>query len=363
MLKPFANGIEIHKLQILRHSVQILVILMMLLVPAIARYANYVAADDIDSQIESWDGSFQGATMEGIDATFRALPNGEMTREGLDTPERDTQGVIGYSRAFRGGPWSAELFGFSMTDPLGALESMIARKHVAKVVVISLIIPVVLTIFFGRIFCSWICPMGLILEVTDKLRKLLKFLEVKTYNVRFSRGTKFALLGVGLISSAILSVPILGYVYPPAIISREFHDLIFTLFDRAEAKLLGFSFVGLTWMSLILLGIVVFEVLVSRRWWCRYICPGGGVYILLGTKRPVRVQLLKEKCTHCVDCVVACPMGLNPMNNDMGMECDNCGECISSCHDDALKYAVSLSSRSDRQALPPAATTAKVSQT
>ncbi len=334
--------IEIHKLQILRRTVQITVILMMLLVPAIARYANSVAADDIDSQMKSWEGSFQGNTLAGIDTVFRALPNGEMTRPGLDTPERDHQGVINYSRAFHGGPWSAELFGLSMTDPLGAAESIVARKHVAKVVLISLIIPILLTALFGRIFCSWICPMGLLLEITDKFRKVLKFLEIKTYNVRFTRGTKFALLVVGLISSAILSVPILGYVYPPAIISRELHDLIFTLFDRAEAKLLGFTFVGLTWMSLILLGIILFEVVISRRWWCRYVCPGGALYILLGIKRPVRIKLLESKCTHCVDCVVACPMGLNPMNNQMGAECDNCGACISSCHDDALKYSVGL---------------------
>lgn len=351
--------IEIHKLQILRRFVQISVILMMMLVPAIARYANSVAADDIDGHIEAWDGSIQGETMAGIDSVFRALPNGEMTRQGLDTPERDRQGVIGYSRAFRGGPWSAELFGLSMTDPLGALESIIASKHLTRVVVISLILPVILTALFGRIFCSWICPMGLILEITDKCRRVLKYLEIKTYNVRFKRGTKFAMLAVGLVSTAILSVPILGYIYPPAIISRELHDLVFTLFDRAEANLLGISFVGLTWMSLILLAIIVFELLVSRRWWCRYVCPGGAVYMMLGAKRPIRVKLLESKCTHCVDCVVACPMGLNPMKNEMGMECDNCGACISSCHDDALKYTISLGSTTDNATLNATASTVK----
>ena len=330
--------LEIHKLQVVRRIVQIAVIVIMLLVPAIARYANSVAADNIDGHIEKWQGSVQGTVFKEIDTVFRALPDGEMTRPGLDEPERHRQGVINYSRAFRGGPWSAELFGLSMTDPLGALESIVARRHVAPVVVISLIVPVLLTLVFGRVFCSWICPMGFILEISDHFRKLLKFLEIRTYNIRFSRNTKFALLVTGLSGTAVLSVPILGYIYPPAIISRELHDLVFTLFDRAEANLLGFSLVGLTWMSLILLGIIAFELLIARRWWCRYVCPGGALYILLGAFRPIRVQLSSEKCTRCVDCVVACPMGLNPMNNQMGMDCDNCGACISSCHDDALRY-------------------------
>jgi ferredoxin-type protein NapH len=338
--------IRIHKLQILRHAVQILVILLLLLVPAVARYANSVAADDIDGQLKSWEGSLQGRTMAGIDTVFRSLPEGEMTRPGLDTPERDRQGVIDYSRAFRGGPWSAELFGLSMTDPLAALESMIASKHIAKVIGISLIAPIILTLLFGRVFCSWICPMGLLLEITDTFRKFTKFLEIKSYNIRFERGTKFAVLAVGLTASALLSVPVLGYIYPPAIISRELHDLVFTLFDRAEANMLGFSLVGLTWMSFILLAIIAFEVLVSRRWWCRYMCPGGAIYMMIGAKRPVRVKLFKSKCTRCVDCVVACPMGLNPMNNQMGMECDNCGACISACDDDALRYTVAIRSSS-----------------
>ena len=329
--------IKVRKLQIARRTVQVAVILLLLLVPAIARYTNYVASRDIDNYIEDWQGSIPGATIAAIDSTLRALPGGEKERVGQIV--RDEDGVLHYSKQFRGGPWSMDILGLSMSDPLGALESIVARKHVAKVVAISLIIPLVLTVLLGRIFCSWICPMGLLLELTDKFRGVMKFLELRPRNVQFSRYTKFALLAVGLIGSAVISIPILGYIYPPAIINREGHDLVFTLFDRAEQGTLEFSAAGLTWMSLILLGIALFEVFVSRRWWCRYVCPGGAVYSLLGARRPIRVKLIEPKCTRCTDCVVVCPMGLNPMNNAMGMECDNCGECISHCDDKALKYA------------------------
>ncbi len=93
-------------------------------------------------------------------------------------------------------------------------------------------------------------------------------------------------------------------------------------------------------MSLIIVGIALFEVAVSRRWWCRYVCPGGALYSLLGAARPIRVKLSESKCTSCGDCVVACPVGLNPMRDKMGIECDNCGVCISHCHDDALGYGL-----------------------
>ncbi len=333
---------HVRKLQILRRSAQIGVILFLLAVPAIARYSNYVASLDIDKNIEDWEGSAQGFAIKGIDQVFRALPGGEVERVGEMVRDRD--GVLHYAQQFRGSAWSAELAGVSMSDPLGAAESIIARRKVVAVVAISLIVPLLVTVVFGRVFCSWICPMGFLCEMNDKLRRVLKFLEIKPRNIAFSHSTKMILLAVGLLVTGVLSVPVLGYIYPPAIVSRELHDVVFTMFDRAEEGRAGLSAAGFTWMSLIIASILLFELLISRRWWCRYVCPGGALYSLIGAARPIRVKLIESRCTHCTDCVTVCPMSLNPMNNKMGMDCDSCGECISHCDDKALKYAFALPS-------------------
>lgn len=332
--------IEVKKIQVLRRIVQLSVIALLLFIPSVSRYANYVAAREIDSTLEDWDGTLQGETLAVMDKAFRALPGGEKERVGQIVRDRD--GILTLTQQFRGGSWSAQLGPLSLTDPLGALESILARKKVVRVVVISLIVPVIATLLLGRIFCSWICPVGFMLELSDKLRGWFRFLEIHPHDVHFARGTKYALLAVGAATAFITAVPVLGYIYPPAIFNREAHDLVFGMFDRAETGKFGFSAAGLTWMSLILLGILLFEVFVSRRWWCRYVCPGGALYSAIGAVRPVRVKLIAKSCTHCSDCITACPMGLNPMLNKMGVECDNCGECISSCHDDALKYAIGV---------------------
>jgi len=327
---------EIHKLQVARRAVQIAVVVVLLAIPAVSRYANYLAARELDKTLVKWDGSLQGETLALIDAGFRALPGGEKERVGQIV--RDRERVLAYTQGFRGGPWSMEFAGVSMTDPLGAAESVVARKHIDKVLIISLIVPILVTVLLGRVFCSWICPVGFLLELTEKLRGLFRFLELRPQNVHFSRATKYTLLGGGLAMTAWLTTPVLSYIYPPAIVSREAHDLVFGMFDRGEAGRLGFWAGGLTWMSLIIVGIIVFEVMISRRWWCRYMCPGGALYGLLGAFRPVRVKLRESKCTRCADCIAACPVGLNPMENRMGIDCDSCGVCISVCHDDALGY-------------------------
>ena len=332
--------IEVKKIQILRRIVQLSVIALLLFIPSVSRYTNYVAAREIDSTLEEWDGTLQGETLAVMDKAFRSLPGGEKERVGQIVRDRD--GVLALTQQFRGGSWSAQLGPLSLTDPLGALESVLARKKIVGVVAVSLIVPVIVTLLLGRIFCSWICPVGFMLELTDKLRGWLRFLEIHPRDAHFARGTKYVLLLVGAAMAFITAAPVLGYIYPPAIFNREAHDLVFGIFDRAEEGKFGFWAGGLTWMSFILLGILLFEIFVSRRWWCRYVCPGGALYSAIGVLRPVRVKLIAKSCTHCSDCVKACPMGLNPMLNKMGVECDNCGECISSCHDDALKYAIGV---------------------
>ncbi len=330
--------IEIQKLQIARRAVQIGVVLLMLAIPAVSRYANYLSAFEADKHIERWQGTMQGEVLQLIDSTFRALPGGEKERVGEMV--RDREQVLLYTQGFRGSPWSMKLGPLSMSDPLAAAESIAGRKRVVGVVLVSLLVPVILTLLFGRVFCSWICPMGLLMELSDKLRRVLGFLEIHPGNLRFPRWTKFALLAAGLICATIFSVPVLGYIYPPTIIGREAHDFVFGIFDRAEEGHFGFWAGGLTWMSLIIVGIALFEVAVSRRWWCRYVCPGGALYSLLGAARPIRVKLRQANCTSCGDCVVACPVGLIPMRDKMGIECDNCGVCISHCNDDALAYGL-----------------------
>ncbi len=328
--------IKIQKLQIARRLVQFLALAVILLIPAVARYANYVSARELDKNLEKWGGSSQGWTLSAIDSTIRALREVETERDGRMT--RDRKQALSYAQQLRGGPWSVEIGPVSMTDPLAGAECLAASKSIAPVLLISLIIPIVLTVILGRVFCSWICPMNLFLEYSDKLREVLKFLELRPRNLRFSRGIKYALLIAGLAMAAVISAPVLGYIYPPAIIGREAHDLVFGFFDRAEVVKLGLWFGGLTWMSLIVLAIALFEITVSQRWWCRYVCPGGGLYSLLGWARLVRVKRASKKCSECAQCVTVCEMGLIPMQDLITHECDNCGVCISNCADSALGY-------------------------
>jgi ferredoxin len=93
----------------------------------------------------------------------------------------------------------------------------------------------------------------------------------------------------------------------------------------------------------VILAICAIELFVSKRWWCRYICPGGALYSLLGRFRVVRVVRNEKNCVQCGECVRACQFDLRPMLVQItGMECTNCGSCVRACHDDALSFRLML---------------------
>ena len=287
--------ISIRWLQVFRHFVQVTVLASLFLVPVIARYHNYLASRDIDRVMTRWEGKLPGHVISAVDSGFRMLPNGEKERVGR--MQRNRPQLIEYTQQIRGSVWSADIGSLSFTDPLAVAESVIGSRHFPWILAVGLALPLVLTLIFGRVFCSWICPAGLLFEINDGIRSVLRFLEVQPRNLRMSRGTKYGLLVAGLALTFFLSAPVLGYIYPPAVLGREIHDFVFAAFDRAEHGRFGFWVGGMSWMAVVMIAIIAIELFVSRRWWCRYVCPGGALYSAIGAARPVRVQLDRPTCT------------------------------------------------------------------
>ncbi len=297
-------------LQVLRRTVQASVLLVMVSIAFMSLYAHYRSARVIDD-----DQLMAG--MRGEVVTKLIYPY----IDALDNPTAFLDGN-------KGTLWSMKLFGVDLTDPLAAAEMLATSKHIHWPLLISIVIPVVVTLILGRVFCSWICPGYVLFEIASKLRKLLRFAEIQPANVSFSHRNKYIFLFVGLVVAAVCSAPLFALIYPPAVISRIVHAWVFGT--------------ALSGMLVLVSVLVAIEVFISPRWWCRTICPGGALYGLLGWLRPIRVKLSKSKCTGCMDCLPVCEAGINPITQSSSIECDNCGVCIRYCGDKALYFTIGL---------------------
>ncbi|NOR22894.1 MAG: 4Fe-4S binding protein [Desulforhopalus sp.] len=218
-------------------------------------------------------------------------------------------------------------FGFGslwFVSPLEGLESLLLTKSVYMPSFIGMAIPVLIALFLGRVFCSWVCPVSFFLELFDKLRKLVTGRKFLKNGLLVAKKILWFVLIAELLLSMILGVPLFVFLSPPGLIGREIMMLVF------------FQSVALE--GVILLLILLLE-LSTRRFFCRTFCPLGGLLAFLGSKRSLRVHVDQANCTNCGICEKSCPMGLLPsIGEGTSAYCWNCGECVDSCCFDALHF-------------------------
>ncbi|SDP53191.1 4Fe-4S binding protein [Desulforhopalus singaporensis] len=209
-------------------------------------------------------------------------------------------------------------------SPLEGLESLLISKSFYGPSLVGMAVPVLVALFLGRVFCSWICPVSFILEVQDRIRKVFSGKRYLFNGLIVAKRILWVTLMTEILLSMILGVPLFVFLSPPGLVGREVMMLAF--------------FGSLPLEGGILLLIVMLELL-TRRFFCRSFCPLGGLLAFIGRKRNLVIDLADESCSGCRQCDFVCPMGLRPsVGESRGAYCWNCGECVACCDNEALKF-------------------------
>ena len=177
-------------------------------------------------------------------------------------------------------------------------------------------------ILLGRVICGFLCPMGLIQDIMDKIRQ-----KSGAEGVRMNEKRHNLLKPV----KWLLVFLMLGITFA----GGEFCSFCPAL--ATSPVLAGLS------VSLYLSGFMMIFVLVSsffkRRFWCS-ICPMGLLIGLTHKISPFRIKKDVQSCTECGACYEACPMGVKIIYTEReksdvtDMNCIMCGECIRKCPED-----------------------------
>ena len=302
--KPFFLWRHLNKLRWLTLAT---VFSMLVLLPFLHVYQTYVAAHAYDllapQEKELYD------TMEMLTSLFVSDP-----AEDLD--------------AIKGNTWSGNVFGLKLSDPLAAIGQMAAGRNLYTPFLLTALIPVLFSVLFGRFYCGWICPASFLYELNSNLAILLRRLGLHTGHRHLDKRFKYLVLAAGLVFSMVTGSIAVAAIYPPAVVGRELYYAI---------ALGGFGAGAVFFVATLL-----FDLLVAQRGFCRYLCPGGALYSLLGRYRLLRIQRIVGNCNDCAKCNAVCEFGLDPLRDGFGQECNNCTACIAVCPTDALTFEIKL---------------------
>lgn len=245
---------------------------------------------------------------------FGAIPGGE---EPVATPSQ---------LPIWGSLTSGHLIGPDLLDPFAALQVAAAAKTFAFAgLVWTLPVLVFYALVRGRAFCGWACPVNLVLEGLDWLRKKTG---LKVAEMPVPRWAKVAVAVCLLALSAVVGVPLFEGLSPVGALSK--------------AVLFG-SFVGVWTLA----AIVVAELFWGHRVWCRALCPLGGMYQTIGCAGLLSVAIDHDACIKCNTCKAAClsdPAILDDAvagraNRVASGDCMLCGSCVDACPANALRVA------------------------
>ena len=309
MQNPFFLWCHFNKLRWLSLCI---VFAMLVLLPFAHVYQTYVAAHAYDLLSPSEKHLYD--VMEALTAPF------------TNDPAQDLDAV-------KGNTWSGTFWGWKLSDPLAAAGQMAAGVKTGSALywpfLMTAAIPIILSVIFGRFFCGWICPATFIYELNTNFAAWLRWAGLRPGNRHFDKRLKYAVLGLGLVLSAVTGSVMVAAIYPPALIGREIYY--------------GVALGGFGAGIVFFLATLVFDLLVARRGFCRYLCPGGALYSLLGRYRLVRIRRIVETCNDCAKCNAVCEFGLDPLRDGFGQECNNCTACMAVCPTDALIFTFRIS--------------------
>jgi len=256
---------------------------------------------------------------------------------------------------------------FLDADLLVLLTSLLsAHKLPATLFLALLFVPV--TLLFGRAFCGWVCPLGTLNHAVGFFdRKFAPERGNKTRATRWKYATLlffvgaaiFGIQAAGLLDPISLLIRSLSLSVMPGInhVLRLFLDWGYRLpwrpasdlFDGAYTFLRThfLSFFPARYEQALFLFALFFLVLalnrVRTRFFCRFVCPLGGLLGILSRAGLLRLSM-NEKCTRCMQCRDVCAGGANPHTeaNWSPSECVSCFNCSAQCPEGALEWTFAV---------------------
>ncbi|HET90849.1 MAG TPA: 4Fe-4S binding protein [Chloroflexi bacterium] len=200
--------------------------------------------------------------------------------------------------------------------PIGAIQHLIGRRQVPLYVlgVIGLVGALV-----GRASCGWFCPFGWFQELmyklpTPKLRLTNRF-----------NWTRYVVLATLVIAVPLVTrEPWFCKLCPTGSLQA---GIPVVALDPLIRDAIGACY----WIKMGILGIFLAWMSVTRRPFCRWVCPLGALWSPLNPVSSWRLQVDQESCIRCHRCQQVCPVDIAVYQDPNAGACIRCLKCMGVC--------------------------------
>lgn len=222
--------------------------------------------------------------------------------------------------------------------------------------VVVILALVILTLIFGRIYCSVICPLGVMQDILARLRwKKNKY----SYSKPVS-WLRYTMLGVMVLAIVLGIASIVQLLAPYSSFGRIAQSLLQPVWMWGNNLLAGIaersdSYTFYTvdvWLKSVPVLVIAIATLAivgglaikNGRTYCNTICPVGTVLGFLSRFSFFKVRFIADKCKNCSVCSKNCKASCIDYKTHTVdySRCVACGNCISKCKFGALVYAHSV---------------------
>lgn len=218
---------------------------------------------------------------------------------------------------------------------------------------------VVLTFVFGRIYCSVICPLGIMQDFIARIGRIRRknpYSYSKPKN--WLRYAMLALLVVGVVASVAIVVEVLApYSTFGRIVTSLFQPLYILVnnlfasiaesadsyaFYKKELWIESGIFIAVTAVHFLVIAVLAWR---NGRTYCNTICPVGTLLGFISRFSLLKIMIDETKCRKCGKCSRNCKaacIDFKTMTVDHS-RCVACGDCLEHCSFGALSYGKSFS--------------------
>ena len=221
----------------------------------------------------------------------------------------------------------------------------------------------VLTLLFGRVYCSVICPLGVFQDIVSWLSGRRKG---KKNRFGFKREIKWlrygmlvlfiVLMVLGLNSIALLIAPYSAWGRIATSLLAPLYGWGNNLLAAISAHFGSYAFyptdVYLKSLPVLIVAVVTLIIIVVLAWrggrtWCNTVCPVGTTLGLLSRLSLFRPTIDTDKCVNCSLCGKRCKAScIDTKNHRIDYSrCVACFDCIENCSSGAIKYRLACGTK------------------